>query len=182
MTADWNGDPERLVIYPSRAKMLLVLLGAMVFVLLGLWIASPKMSRVVPIWDVLIASYVGVPFFGVCGLYAAYRLVRRRPSVVIDATGITDTSNAFAVGRLSWAEIDHMALYQSYGQWMLGIVPRDLEGFLIRQPSERRSYIKLNLSLGYSPINIAQVAISMRLADLAELLRARYGVRIEGIA
>ena len=177
---DSTQHSDRLVIYPSRVKMSLVLLGAIAFVLAGLWIGASGIARVAPIWEVFIATYVGVPFFAACGLYAAYRLVIRRPALEIDWMGITDTSSALGAGRLGWEEVDHLVLYQISGQSMLGIVPRDLGLFLSRQNAVRRSLTRLNLAWGFAPINVAAVGVPMKLAELADLLHTRYGVRVEG--
>ena len=168
------------MIYPSRLKTLLVLLGSIAFVVIGIWIGTPEVARGVATWKVVIASYVGVPFFATCGLYAAYRLAHHRPAVEIDATGITDAASALGVGRLSWDEVDHVVLYTYSGQSMLGIVPKDFDIFLSRQHVVRRSLTKLTLTLGCAPVNIAQVALRMKVAELASLLHTRYGVRVEG--
>jgi len=175
-----EGYAERIVIYPSRLKATLVFLGAIAFVVLGIWIGSPGMrSRVSPL-EVILGSYLGVPFFGACGLYALYRIVIRRPALEIDWTGITDTSSAISAGHLNWEEIDHVVLYRYHSQPMLGIVPKDLGGFLNRLGSIRRSMLQLNLRLGIAPINIAQVVLPMSVAELGDLIRTRYGVRVEG--
>ena len=173
-------DPDRLVIYPSRVKLLLVLIGAIGFVVLCAWIAISDATRNVPIWELVLAAYVGVPFFSACGLYAAYRLVLRRPALEIDSRGITDAASGLAVGRLRWEEIDHVVLYEYCGQAMLGIFPRDLEGWLLRRHPLRRSLTRLNLRLGCAPVNIPQVTLPVKLGDLADRLRARHGVRVEG--
>lgn len=182
MTLYTSERTDRLVIYPSRTKMLLVLLGAIAFVVAGVWIASPAIARLVLPWELFIASYVGVPFFGACGLYAAYRLVRRRPALEIDSTGISDTASALGVGYLGWDEVGRVVLYKIQGQSMLGIFPKDLESVLSRQHPLRRKLLKLNLALGYAPVNIPQVVLRMKLSELAELLRTRFGVRVEGDA
>jgi hypothetical protein len=181
MTPDSSERSDRLVIYPSRLKTLLVLVGAIAFVVVGIWIATPGVARGVAVWKVVIASYVGVPFFTACGLYAAYRLARHRPAVEIDSTGITDAASALGAGRLTWDEVDHVVLYKYSGQSMLGIVPRDLDIFLSRQHAVRRFLTKLNLALGCAPVNVPQVALRMNVAELADLLHTRYGVRVEGV-
>ena len=172
--------PDRLVIYPSRRKAALVLLGAIVFVVLGLWIGSPGMRSRVSMVERMIATYIGVPFFAACGLYAAYRIVIRRPAVVVDPTGITDTSHPFGVGYLGWGDIDRVVLYRYQGQAMLGIYPKNLETLLSRLEGVRSKYIRANLALGCAPVNLAQVMLPMGLAELAALMHARYGVRVEG--
>ena len=179
MKPSTTNDPDRIVIYPSRGKTALVLLGAIGFVVVCAWLLSLGVRRVGV--EGLVASLVGVPFFGVCGLYAAYRLVHRRPAVEIDRMGIVDGASALGVGRLLWDEVDHVQLYEFWGQPMLGIIPRELELFLSRQHPLRRSITKLNLRLGFAPVNVPQVILPMKLAELADLLRARYGVRVLGV-
>jgi hypothetical protein len=182
MTPDSSIDPDKVVIYPSRAKTLLVLLGSIAFVVIGVWIGTPSVARGLAIWEVVIGSYVGVPFFAACGLYAINRLVSHRPALEIDSTGITDAASAIGVGRLGWDEVDHVVLYRYSGQPMLGIVPANLDTFLGRQPVLRRSLTKLNLALGCAPINVPQVGLSMKVVELANLLHTRYGVRVRGDA
>jgi hypothetical protein len=174
---DTTNHSDRIVIYPSRVKTALVLLGAIGFVALCAWLVSLGVRRVGV--EGLVASLVGVPFFGICGLYAAYRLVHHRPAVEIDRMGIVDGASALGVGRLLWDEVDHVQLYEYFGQPMLGIIPRELELFLSRQHPLRRSITKLNLKLGCAPVNVPQVILPMKLEQLADLL-ARYGVRVEG--
>jgi hypothetical protein len=65
---------------------------------------------------------------------------------------------------------------------MLGIVPKDLETFLSRRHPVRRSLVRLNLALGCAPLNIPQVLLRVKVSELAELLHARYGVRVEAAA
>lgn len=172
-------DAERLVVYPSRVKMVFVLLGAIAFVALGIWIATPDIASRVAAWKVMVASYVGVPFFGACALYAAYRLVRHRPSLEIDATGIMDNASAVAVGHLGWDEIDYVRPYEHSGQSMLGIFPKDLDALLARQNPWRRALMKMGLGMSAAPVNIPQTTLPMTVEDLADLLHTRHGVRVE---
>jgi uncharacterized membrane protein YccF (DUF307 family) len=81
LTPDSSEHSDRLVIYPSRLKTLLVLLGSIAFVVIGIWIATPEVARGVATWKVVISSYVGVPFFAACGLSTrptGWRAIDRR--------------------------------------------------------------------------------------------------------
>ncbi len=182
MMPDPSTDPNRVVIYQSRPKMSLVLLGSIAFVVIGVWIGTPNVARGLAVWEVVVASYVGVPFFAACGLYAAYRLAVRRPALEIDSMGITDTASAVGAGRLRWDEVDHVVVYKYSGQVMLGIVPKNLDIFLNRQPVVRRFLMKLNLALGCAPINVPQFGLRMGVLELAHLLHTRHGVRVAGDA
>lgn len=182
MTLPLDTEADRVLIYPSRAKMLYVLLVSIVIGALGIWIATSGVARELPAWKVAIVSYIATPFFAFGALYAAYRLAIRRPALELDSTGIIDNASAVGVGRLGWDEVDHVVLCKYRGQSMLGIVPRDLNLFLSRQSTIRRSFIKGNLALGCPPITVPQMGLSMNVAELASLLQTRYGVRVEGDA
>jgi hypothetical protein len=182
MTPHVSTDADRVAIYPSRARISLVLLASIAFVAAGMWIDNPGAARGLPGWRAIFVSYIAVPFFAACGFHAACRLAIRRPAVEIDSTGITDAASAVGAGRLRWDEVDHVVLYRYWGQSMLGIVPRDLDAFLSRQPIVRRFVTRLNLVLGCPPINVPQVGITMNVAELARLFHTRYGVRVEGDA
>ena len=177
-TFDAIPDPNRLVIYPSRVKLSFLFLGGIVFVALGAWIGISSNVHGWTQWKVVVASGLGVPFFGLCSAYAAARLIVRRPLLEIDPMGIMDASSAVGAGRLSWAEVDHMVLYEYLGQTMLGIVPTNLDLVMQRQAPLRRLSMKLNMMLGCPPINVAQAGIDLSLTELAGWLRDQHWVRI----
>ena len=171
--------PEALIVYPSRTKMVLLLLGALGFVAAGLWIATPSISARIATWKVVVAVYVGVPFFGACGLYAANRLIRRRPALIADRSGLMDAASVVGAGHLRWDEIDFVVPYEFSGQAMLGVVPQDLESLLARQNWVRKRPMKINVGMGATPVNIPQAILPMTVIELAETLHTAYDVRVE---
>jgi hypothetical protein len=170
-----DGD---LVIFPSRWKLILVLLGAAGFIVASAWLLTLDVgwmagSRVVP------AAVAGLGFFGLVFVYCVYRLVRWRPILVIDGEGIVEQSSLISVGRLRWDEVDHIVPYVFRGQPMLGIVPRDLPAVLARAGWVARMAMKANGPLGCAPINIAQVILPGTTEELALLIAGRYGVVVK---
>jgi len=123
-------DSDCLVVYPSRIKLGLILVGSLVFVALGVHIARVDEERGIDFWKVVVVSYLGVPFFAYCALFSAWRLLVRRPALVIDSSGITDAASAVGVGHVAWDEVDRLVLYNFRGQAMLGIFPRDMDSVL----------------------------------------------------
>lgn len=179
LTPGLDTQSDRVVIYPSRPKMVRALLSSTAFVIIGIWVWATGAALGLPWWLVIIPAYVGVPFFAFCGLCAAYLLVAHRPALEIDSTGIIDAASAVGAGRLTWNDLDHITVYKYWGQLFLGIVPKDVGSFLSRQPPVRRFMSKLSMALGCAPINIPQAGVTMALVDLASLLHTRYGVRVE---
>ena len=160
MTSGAQGGADKFVIYPSRIKALLKLLGSIAFLVFFVVAGVVGLVQGLPISRIVPVLGVAVPLFVALAFHAATRAVRPRPAVEMDAMGIKERATV-------------------RGQVFLGIVPRDMAGFLKRQPAVRRLLLRLNLAMGFPPVNIPQVGLPMKVAALAELLHERFGVRIE---
>lgn len=179
MTSERTSD-ERLVIYGSRKKALLLLMGAVAFVAAGVWIAGSSVAaaRVSPA-RLVVATYIGIPFFAVCALYFGYRLARPRPAVIADRSGLTDSASAVGAGHLPWSDIAYVVPYEFSGQAMLGVVPHDIDALLERQGWLRKRLMKVNIGMGTPPLNIPEGILPMSVAELAAKLHSSFGVRVE---
>ena len=107
--------------YAGRRALVLRLLGSAAFVAAGVVFLRTSIGGI--IGDVIGA--VGIAFFGPAGVYFLAEIVHRRPSVQIDADGMTDRSSLASAGRIGWDEIGAVRIYSLYGQRMLGILPLD---------------------------------------------------------
>ena len=164
-------ERDELVVPASRAKLVGLALGSACFVLAGAW-----MLTLAPDEGALVAAIgaASVIFFGLCGGYAIRRIVRPEPAVVINADGIFDNASALGVGLIRWGEIAELREYEFKGQIFLGVLPKELDRLLARQPAWKRSAIRANLALGAAPINIPQAVLPVRVADLLRDIRQRY--------
>ena len=174
---DKANNPQ-MVIYPSRLKLLKLLLLDTVFglaaaLLLFLW------------WSGGIRTILA-PFFGTLGVLGAllvasfllYRLIVRRPALVVGAEGILDDASMLSAGFIRWEEIEEIGVHTFGGQTFLGVMPKDAEDVLARQSSIKRGLMRANMSLGAPPINVPQSVLPIKAADLAIQLAREYGVRL----
>jgi hypothetical protein len=140
-------------------------------VTLGGWLLrrAPHDGFVAPL-----AGLAAAVFFGACGLYALWRLLRPRPALVINRRGIVDNASALSIGFLSWDDIAELYEYRYQNQVMLGIVPRDLDAVLGKQPAWKRRVLRANLWLGTAPINIPQVILPMKVSELLREIETRF--------
>ena len=155
----------------SRGKLIAAALGSIAFVALGGWLLrrAPHDGIVAPL-----AGLAAAVFFGACGLYALWRLVRPRHALVINRRGIVDNASALSIGFLGWDDIAEMYEYRYQNQVMLGIVPRDLEAVLGKLPAWKRRVLRANLWLGTAPINIPQVILPMKVSELLREIETRF--------
>ena len=137
-----------LVVYPSRWKMALVVLGGLMFVLCAplVWNAGGIFLRTLAVADVL--------FFGLCTLYALSRFLRPRPSLIVDDAGLTDNASGLGAGRLSWDEVEGVGIVTFMEKRFLVIFPWDPDAVIARQPAYKRVAMRANLGMIGSPVII----------------------------
>src|SRR5690554_205847 len=93
----------------SKTKILLLLFGAIGFVVLGtLFILNPT-KFISPIMRnpeiIRIAGIASVLFFGAAGVYGTRKMFDKTIGLTIDNNGIFDNTNASSVGLIKWTDI-----------------------------------------------------------------------------
>src|ERR1044072_87490 len=162
-----------LVIYPKKLKLLGIALGALLFVILDFYFARNGGAMGLSLRTIIITSYVGIPFFVLCLVYAIDRLLIRKPAVVISDGGIFDNASAVGAGMLRWEEIADVFAYDFMGQRMLGIIPLNEAVVLGRQSRFKRIMAKMNKSMAPAPFNIPQTALPISVDELLRKIEER---------
>src|SRR6516164_9557180 len=101
-----SGTPPDVVVPLSKGRIILLLLGAVAFVVASIWMWSiaDAQTRFNPL-TMKAAAIAGVSFFGMCAIYSSYKLFDTRPGLIIDEQGIEDHSSAVAAGRIPWEDV-----------------------------------------------------------------------------
>ena len=164
---------NEVAIYPKKLKLLTIALGALLFVIFGFYLAQNRVAMELALWKIIITSYVGIPFFGLCLVYAIYRLLMPKPAVVISDEGIFDNASAVGAGMLRWEEIADVFAYDFMGQRMLGIIPVNEEVVLGRQSRLKRVMAKMNKGIAEAPFNIPQNVLPISVDELLTRVEER---------
>jgi hypothetical protein len=167
------------VFYPGRAKLAVVLLGGLALTATCLWLLLDPDVEVS--LKARAAAWIGVPFFAVGSLYVAYRLLWRRPSVVLDAQGLYDNASMAAVGLVPWSEIAGVRVFAVRNQKMVGIGLHDDERLLARLGAVRKRLARANMAMGYPLVVIPEAAVSVAAEALAEEIAQRQGGHAGGV-
>ncbi len=161
---------EDIVIFPSRKKLVLLAIMAIVFVALGVWIIKKPETY----WLIrVLGGYLGVAFFSFCLGYALLRLIKPKPSLVINDEGVFDNASAVGAGMLKWSEIAEVKISSFMGQRFLSIVPNNPEEILQRQSIIKRWLMTANRGLVDSPFNVPETALTLKLEEVLSLIDAR---------
>jgi hypothetical protein len=162
---------KSIEVYPKTSKMILLSFVALIFVVLGILIGVNRVALEINLFLVVITSYIGVPFFGFCFLYIIYRIIKKRPSLIVNSEGITDNSSAISCGFIKWYDIDNLFIYDFMGQKFLGIIPKDYQAFIANITPIKRKLIQINKRMVKAPINITQNTVAVPLEQIVQYAR-----------
>jgi hypothetical protein len=172
------GTPEHIVLYLSKRKVILRLLGCVAFVVLGIVFARYRERLRIDPLGIVLCSYVGVPIFGLGVAAHLYLLVIGRPVVVVNDEGIFCVAPRWSAWFLHWDEILLIHAYEVAGQPMLGVWPLDLQGLLARKGWLGRRSIRVSLRFGWAPLNIAGSMLPIKVTELRDEIERRFGTEL----
>jgi hypothetical protein len=160
---------DAVLIYPSRGKLFLFsfLAAALVVRMLSLW---PPIGRT---RDQVIVA-VGIIFFAQFFIWSFRRLIRRKPSLIINHLGLVDDSSAIGGVSLRWDEVE--SIYIS-SMWLFGrflsIRPRNSEKVLAGQTPVKAWLMRMNLWLVGAPVNISAGMLPVSVPGLVQQIQAK---------
>ncbi|HEX4603168.1 MAG TPA: STM3941 family protein [Candidatus Angelobacter sp.] len=165
--------PDATVIYPSRTKLFLLGSGGALFVVLGFFLLQSTEL------EVRLAGIAGMVFFGLCALYAAWRLIRRTPALILNSSGIFENASALSAGFLRWDEIAGMHITTIKNQRSLSIEMKDVDSFLNRQSGIKGKILKMNVRLVGTAVSIPASVLPISLEELIQKIQQRCpGIKI----
>lgn len=159
---------DQYVIYPSRWRLILLALGALVFVGLGLVLGGIGTDEQLEGFLLVITTYIGVPFFSLCFAYLVYRLIVRQPALIVNQNGIYDNASGLSAGWIRWDEVERLQIILFGSQEMIGVAVHNEEAVLNRQRWIKRFLMSRNRDLTGYIINIPMTSIPSSAEDLIE--------------
>lgn len=164
----------RLTAYPSRIRLMLLVLGAFGFVLLGAFLAYNRSQGG---RGSIIVGVIAIMFFGFCGIYGVIRLVAPKPALVLDDTGLYDNASALGAGFIGWDSIHDVVLVDFQKQPMISIVVTDPEAVLSHVSGLKRKAMRANIRLLGTPVNIPKTMVPLSLEQLEAEIRQNLDIR-----
>ena len=163
--------PDSIVIYHSRKKLLLLSVGAAMFIAFGVFLLTT--GKV----EDRILGIAGLVIFGLCLLAIIWQLMKRAPALIIHYSGILYNPSHSSSGFLRWEEISGIFIATMTGrghkQRFLAIVPKDLNAFLSRQSAFKTRLAKMSIRLVGAPINISASTLPISLEELIQNIQQK---------
>ena len=165
----------------SKTKLALLVVGSLLFVALGLWLAQLDAATIASqrrYNNPAVMHGLGI----VCALLfsatAAFGLIKLRddrPGLAFGPDGFTDNASATAAGFVPWADVTGVGVMEFNRQRMLVVGVRDPEKYIARGGALKRMLGRANTRMCGSPVVISAHALK---TDFGTLV-AEFQNRIE---
>lgn len=173
---------DKIEIQLSKTKILLLLIGATVFVVLGtLFIMNPEQFKS-PIFrnpeTIRIAGIAAVAFFGLYLVFIVKKLFDNKIGLTIDQNGITDNSNATSVGLIEWDDITDIGTVQVASTKILMLETDKPEKYIERARNGiSKRAMKANYKMYGSPLSIISNSLKIKYEELERMIREEFEKR-----
>jgi hypothetical protein len=134
---------ENIVIKTSIWKSFVLIAGCWIFVLIALLMWDQD-SKIIGTFTILL--------FGGGSLAIVYRVLDRRPRLIIGTEGMTD--RLLGVRRIDWVDILTAKLISVYGTKFVALKLNNTQKYLNRLLASSRKLTKVNRMLGFGELNL----------------------------
>jgi hypothetical protein len=177
---------ERVEIYTSRRKSILMLLGSIAFVALGIWLVveadnltswrarNPIFTRGIGIASIL--------FFGLGIFVGIKRLIKSEIALIITSEGLNVNPKKSMTEFIKWSDVEGFEEIKIQSTRIVIIGVKNPEYWLNKETSAfRKKLMQFNISNYNSPFNIAAAGLDISSKELNETLN-RYFIRYKNEA
>lgn len=172
---------NRIEIPLSKKKITLLLLGAIAFVIGGIWVASnperfiPNIFGITNPEIIRISGIVGILFFGGAGIYGSKKMFDKKVGLIIDSKGITDNSNASSIGLIEWSDILDIRTKQIMSTKFLLIDIEDPEKYIGKAKNGLQAKLmRANMNMYETPLSITSNTLKYDFGELEELIQTEF--------
>lgn len=177
---------DETIVELSKTKILLALLGAGVFVAVGIyWLSldedSIRSQRAFGLLFnnptyVYVVGFLAILLFGLLGLLALRKLFDRKPGLILNSAGITDNASSLSVGLIPWSDVEGVEIFEIQSQKLLIIKVKEPQKYFDRGNSLNRGLNKGGFN--GNPIGISSITLKISIPELADLIdqyQRKYG-------
>jgi hypothetical protein len=166
---------DKLEIQISKTKISFLLIGALIFVILGVLFSLTPDKFTTTIFRnpqiIRIVGIVAVLFFGAAGIYGLRKIFDKSVGLTIDDYGITDNSNASSVGLIDWSDILDIKTEQVMSTRFLLIFVDNPDKYLERVNGFKRKLMQGNMKMYGTPLSITSNTLRYDFDDLQRLIK-----------
>lgn len=166
--ANQTADEVRIAFSQSKTGGLLV--GALVFCIIGLWMfyAAWTEGGAESVFLALL-GVVTLLFFGSAAFFSLRPLIARGPGLILNQDGFIDHSSAIAAGFVPWEAVAAISSTSYRGNSFISVILHEPQQFLARQTLLRRGLMSMNKVFFQTPVQISTNALDISFPKLQDL-------------
>lgn len=170
---------EPIEIPISKTKLAILVVGALAFIIAGLFVALEPSDFVSRIFSneklIRIAGIASVGFFGICFFWILRKFFDDKIGLRIDETGIIDNSSGVSIGLIEWDDIIGVGTYQVSSTKFV-VLNTDQPKKYIEKASNKlmKKAMQANNKMCGSPLTINSNALKISRQELEQLILAKW--------
>jgi hypothetical protein len=168
-----SGDPIEIPL--SKKKLTLMVIGSVMFVVLGILFVIDPDKYVSPIMRnptiIFIAGLASILFFGLCFFFIVKKLGDNSVGLVISDEGILDNSSGVSAGQILWADIEKISVIKIHRQKLIMLQVTNPQDYINKQTSGfKRKMMQLNYKMYGTPLSITSNGLKISFDELLSTL------------
>lgn len=167
-------ENEEVVIGLSKVKITLLTLGAIGFVVLGVWLWSnaDAQNRYNPNLFKAI-SLASIAFFGMCSAYGFFKIFDSKPGLILNHEGLYDNSSTVSGHFIKWSDITRLDVEQVQKTKFILIYVSKPNDYLAQANRFKRFWLRANDKMYGTPVSISATSLQCDFDELLELIERR---------
>ena len=166
---------HEIVIPISKQKIILLTIGALVFVGLGILFVTNPEKYTSPIMRnptvIFISGLASIIFFGLCTPFIFKKLLDKSPGLIITDQGILDNSSGVSAGQILWKDIDDIHVIKIQRQRMIILQVYNSQDYIDKQTSKfKRKMMTINMNMYGSPLFLTSNGLKISFDELYKTL------------
>lgn len=169
---------DSIEIKGSNKKLTLMLLGSLIFICLGGWLAINPDKFLSTMFRntsfIRITGIAAILFFGICLMFLSKSIFSRKFNLVINEKGIIDNSSYVSVGMILWDNITSIKSISVVSTKFLIINVKDPDKYINSQNATKQALLKRTLKTYGTPISISSNTLAFNFDELESTILKFY--------
>ena len=166
---------QEVIIPISKQKIILITIGALIFVGLGILFVTNPEKYTSPIMRnpsiIFISGVASIFFFGLCTPFIFKKLWDKSPGLIITGHGILDNSSGVSAGQIYWADIKDISVLKIHRQKMIMLHVKNPQDYIDKQTNGfKRKMMTLNYKMYGTPLSITSNGLKISFDELLSTL------------
>lgn len=160
----------------SNKKVIFLILGALAFVLIGIWFVinpeSLSSTRYRNPYIIQVVGIVSIAFFGLCFIFGLSKLFSKKfKGVIINEKGIDDNSSGISVGLVEWNDIIEFGVVEIEKAKSLMIITKNPEKYINKATNKTsKTFMEWNWKSFGSPLAISVASLKIKFEEFEKIL------------